>query len=699
LPTITQTFDDEFDYFQTWDGLAGWDPFGGPQWANAGRLLDPSGTEPFNNELEWYVNPTYVPPEGQQPLPDPFSVSNGVLSITAAPTNPPIANYYDAFNVSSGIITSNQSLSQLYGYFEMRAQIPAGDGLFPAFWLLPADGSHGEIDIMEILGKDPTTLYTTAHSFATGQDVESAGITKIPDASQGFHTYGVDWEPDYITWYFDGQEVFQAATPSDLNKPMYMIANLAVGDAGSFPGPPDASTPFPASFKIDYIRAYSARPSGDVSFLASSGNHTYDGTGTSDTLSYQNATGSVTLDIANGTTAVGGNGFGGTDTFTGIDNFEGSSHDDTFMIGGGNHTIVGSGGTDTVVFSGPASDYAIATNGSDVSVSGDGYVDTLTGITFAKFADGTSQTLPGETAPCYCRGTLILTDRGEKAVQDLAIGDRVISMHGAARPIRWIGRRAYSGRFACGRKHILPICIAAGAIEDNVPRRDLWISPHHAMYLDGMLIEARNLINGISIIQPERVDAVEYFHLELDTHAVLIAEGALSESFVDDDSRGMFHNAHEYFALYPNASNQPAQFCAPRHHDGYVLEGARRRLNVRAGRYSNPVSTGMALRGSLEVVTAHRIEGWAQNPEHPEAPVCVDILCNGRLFGQALANRYRGDLKRSGLGSGCHGFSFTPPKELAFAPDAVTVRRSLDGAAIAPASHLAASALRRGSCE
>ena len=166
--------------------------------------------------------------------------------------------------------------------------------------------------------------------------------------------------------------------------------------------------------------------------------------------------------------------------------------------------------------------------------------------------------------PCYCRGTLIDTARGEKPVEKLAIGDKVVTMSGALRPIKWIGRRSYGGRFVMGRKDILPVCIKAGALDENVPRRDLWISPHHAMYLDGVLIEAKDLVNGVSIVQAETVEQVEYFHIELDSHDVIIAEGALSESFVDDDSRGMFHNAHEYRALYPDAVTAPARYCAPR---------------------------------------------------------------------------------------------------------------------------------------
>ena len=102
-----------------------------------------------------------------------------------------------------------------------------------------------------------------------------------------------------------------------------------------------------------------------------------------------------------------------------------------------------------------------------------------------------------------------------------------------------------------GGTGVLPVCIKAGALGDNVPARDLWISPNHAMYSRrGVLIEAKDLLNGISIVQAQAVETLEYFHIELDSHDVIIAEGALSESFIDDDNRGMFHNAHEYETLY-----------------------------------------------------------------------------------------------------------------------------------------------------
>jgi len=287
-------------------------------------------------------------------------------------------------------------------------------------------------------------------------------------------------------------------------------------------------------------------------------------------------------------------------------------------------------------------------------------------------------------SPCYCPGTLILTEHGEVPVETLAIGDAVVTMSGEARSIKWIGRRSYAGRFVIGQKDILPVCIKAGAIGDNVPRRDLWISPHHAMYLEGVLIEARDLVNDVTIYQAERVEKVEYFHIELETHDVILAEGSLSESFIDDDSRNMFHNAHEFGTLYPDEMDRPARYCAPRCADGYEVECARRGLATRAGlRTPNDEVRVGALHGYVDGIGARLISGWAQNVDHPEAPVCLDIYADGNWIGQTLANRYRGDLERAGLGSGRHSFEFVPPVGVVSPTVAIEVRRSLDDAALA----------------
>ena len=182
---------------------------------------------------------------------------------------------------------------------------------------------------------------------------------------------------------------------------------------------------------------------------------------------------------------------------------------------------------------------------------------------------------------CYLRGTMIATPRGEKAIESLAIGDAVLTAQGQSRPIRWIGHRAYKTRFARCNPDVVPIRIAAGALADRVPARDLFVSPLHAMFLDGVLVQATDLVNGVTIAEWMPADQIEYFHIELAEHAVLLANGAPSESFVDDDSRMMFHNAYDYSALYPGAERRPAVYCAPRVSAGEVLDGIRRRIDQR----------------------------------------------------------------------------------------------------------------------
>jgi len=137
----------------------------------------------------------------------------------------------------------------------MRARMPKGTGLWPTFWLLPKDRSWPpEIDIIEILGQEPTVLHTNAHSKATGVHTDAPDVIRVPDTSADFHLYAVDWQKDEIRWYFDGFEVARAPTPADMHKPMYILAGLPIG--GHWVGRPDESTHFPAVLTIDWIRAY-----------------------------------------------------------------------------------------------------------------------------------------------------------------------------------------------------------------------------------------------------------------------------------------------------------------------------------------------------------------------------------------------------------------------------------------------------------
>ena len=185
--------------------------------------------------------------------------------------------------------------------------------------------------------------------------------------------------------------------------------------------------------------------------------------------------------------------------------------------------------------------------------------------------------------PCYCRGTLILTEHGEVRVEDLAIGDTVVTVSGQAKPIKWIGRRSYGGRFIAGNPRVLPIVVRAGALAPEIPVRDLWLSPGHALLLDGVLIPAEHLVNGLTILQAGPIDEVEYSHLEFEAHEVILAEGAPAESYVECDNRQGFQNAHEFAALYPGDARASFGYCLPRLKEGMAeLAAIRARLFERA---------------------------------------------------------------------------------------------------------------------
>ena len=186
------------------------------------------------------------------------------------------------------------------------------------------------------------------------------------------------------------------------------------------------------------------------------------------------------------------------------------------------------------------------------------------------------------TPACYCIGTLIRTERGDVPVEDLVIGDRVVTLAGSLEPIRWIGTRSYQGRFLAGHSHLLPIRFKAGALGENVPERDLLVSPKHAMFLGGALVAAELLVNGTTVVREHGAIAVRYVHIELAQHGVIWAEGAASETFIDDGSRGIFHNADTFGQLYPDASPALVEYCAPRLTDGFALETIRRGINDRA---------------------------------------------------------------------------------------------------------------------
>ncbi|CDW85570.1 glycoside hydrolase family 16 [Stylonychia lemnae] len=183
-------------------------------------------------------------------------VSDGFLHIQA------LREDYGGRQYTSARMNTNGKYSVLYGKIEMRAKLPFGQGMWPAFWLLGDNLNQvgwpacGEIDIMELIGKDPNNVHSSLHapSYDTTQNYwHQEGF------ANDFHTYAANWQPDRIEFYVDGQ-LFQTYYktqsgghwPFDQGQKFFIILNLAVG--GDWPGNPDGSTQFPQQYVIDYVR-------------------------------------------------------------------------------------------------------------------------------------------------------------------------------------------------------------------------------------------------------------------------------------------------------------------------------------------------------------------------------------------------------------------------------------------------------------
>jgi hypothetical protein len=162
---------------------------------------------------------------------------------------------------------------------------------------------------------------------------------------------------------------------------------------------------------------------------------------------------------------------------------------------------------------------------------------------------------------CFLRGTLIATDRGEVAVEDLAEGNLVATRFGGLRPIRWIGLQCFDGRIAGPECH--PVRLRAGSLGDGAPHSDLLVSPGHAMLVDNVLAHAGVLVNDATILREAATGLIEYFHLDLGAHDCVLANGAWAESYFEDRNRDSFHNAAEFHARFPGHVAERQATCLP----------------------------------------------------------------------------------------------------------------------------------------
>ena len=317
----------------------------------------------------------------------------------------------------------------------------------------------------------------------------------------------------------------------------------------------------------------------------------------------------------------------------------------------------------------------LVTNNSVTSVGG-GNAASATGAS-AKPVSGGNAASP---VPCFVTDTVILTDRGEVAVQDLKVSDKVVNASGQHRRICWIGSRFYPELTA--PKSERPVRIRAGAFEDGVPARDLLVSPDHAVMVDGLFVAAGHLVNGTSISRGEAVADLTYWHVELDSHDLLLAENTPAESFLA--ASGVRAGFDGVQALDAGAAPVPY---ALRVELGPELAAVRGRL-ARRGICSDKAADLGPVRAWLDrcVVGADgllHVGGWAQDTAWLDTPVCLDIVVDGLVVAFTVASEPRADLAAIGMGDGRHGFDLGLDVRLTpQVPHVVEVRRSADNAMI-----------------
>ena len=247
--TLTLVWSDEFDgaqldpetwFFEEGDGSQ----YGIPGWGN--------------NELQWY-------------LPNSAQLEGGNLVITARNEASNGKNY------TSARLNTRDRFALRYGRIEARIRLPGGQGIWPAFWMLPQDNVYGgwaasgEIDIMEAVnlgvGGNNTIHGTIHYGDSWPGNVFSGGEYLVPmDATDNFHVYAIKWDPTEIRWYVDGvlysvKNSWSTAGvpfPAPFDQHFHLLLNVAVG--GNWPGSPDASTVFPVTMEVDYVRVYSGEP-------------------------------------------------------------------------------------------------------------------------------------------------------------------------------------------------------------------------------------------------------------------------------------------------------------------------------------------------------------------------------------------------------------------------------------------------------
>jgi hypothetical protein len=289
----------------------------------------------------------------------------------------------------------------------------------------------------------------------------------------------------------------------------------------------------------------------------------------------------LTIDAGGSVTGTGVLGGGITDNgFIGV---SGGMLEFTAAVTGGGMLMIGNGGTlrlDGAV--GPGMTIAFGSGGTGTVIEEDASAVQATILGLA----------PGDqVVACFAEGTLIRTPDGNVPVERLRPGEGIVTARsGGVVPVVWIGHRDVDCRRHPRPRDAWPVRVRAHAFGRNSPRRDLVLSPDHAVYVDGVLIPIRYLVDGLAIVQ-EKIDLVSYWHVELPAHDIVLAEGLAAESYLDTGNRSAFADGGGAVDLHPDFSRVlwEARACAPLVCAGDVVDAVRARLRDRAAGKSRPV--------------------------------------------------------------------------------------------------------------
>jgi hypothetical protein len=207
------------------------------------------------------------------------------------------------------------------------------------------------------------------------------------------------------------------------------------------------------------------------------------------------------------------------------------------------------------------------------------------------FAHSGDTDVISDSAACFVRGTRILTERGGVPIEELKLGDLVVTRFGQSRAIKWIGRREVNCSAHPNPELVWPICVSRDAFGENQPARDLWLSPGHNIFSEGVIIPIEAVVNDKTVVQ-HRLETVEYWHLELDAHDIILSEGLPSESYLDTGNRRAFANGGGFVELHPDfRPNHWSDTCVPLKKEGEEINRTKTALLARAEALGHAVTS------------------------------------------------------------------------------------------------------------